>query len=308
MTPKLSKNALVIGATGLLGRGVAVELLAAGWQVVVISRGHNAIPAELAGHEHLIADRCNSASMSAAMAGRMFDVIVDCAAYTAEDARVGIENFAGRTRHYFFISTDFVYAPDPATQFPVNEDAPKLNGLPYATGKLEAEAILLEAFRNNSLPLTILRPPHILGAGRAPGCDPIAGGRDARLVKRLREGEVIPLLAEGQFLIQPVWSREIGRAVAALAGKSHTMGAILNTAGSECVTVRHYYEILAELIGVPLNVWSVNLEEFCRESPEKAHLARHRIYDTGRLKEAGYTPSQSLRTAMSETLEWLEPQ
>ncbi len=299
-------EALVIGGTGLVGRGVALELVGAGKIVTVAARGSVRFPNELSGCETIQVDRAVPGALREAIGERHFDLVVDCAAYSADDVEDAVGAFGGRTAHYFFISSDFVYAANPAARHPLREDAATQRGLPYARRKLEAESVLVAAFRESEFPATILRPPHVLGAGRAPGCDPAAGGRDPSLPERIRAGEEIPLLAGGQFLIQPVWSREIGRCIAALSGNKATFGGIFNLPGAECVTTRHYYETVAAELGAQLRIRSVDVEDYLREDSEKAHLARHRIYDGRRLEAAGYRPTLELRDALSETLAWLE--
>lgn len=300
-----SRSALVIGGTGLLGRGIARELLTHGWDTTLMSRGITLLPSDLSGVSHRIADRRNAADFAAVLNGTVFDLVVDCAAYTEADARIALDCLRKNPRRYFFIGTDFVYSPDPAARFPICEDAPKLSGLPYAEDKLAAENLLLENFRVRNFPVTILRLPHILGDGRPLGCDPAAGGRDSNLSARIRAGEVIPLLAGGLFLIQPVWSREVGRAICHLADRSDTSGCIYNVAGPECVTIRHYYEILAELLESNPRFHSVDVDKFRRNNPDKSHIARHRIYDTRKIQAAGYIPQLSLREAIQETIQSL---
>jgi nucleoside-diphosphate-sugar epimerase len=302
MSGTANLSVLIIGATGLLGRGIVRELSRVGWNVVLLSRGKLASPEDLSGHEHLIADRSQKTALKKSLGERRFDAVVDCAAYSRDDAQSAIEIFSGATSHYFFISTDFVYSSDPAARYPIGEEASKLHSSAYPAGKLDAEAALMQAARQDHFPVTILRPPHILGAGRPAGCDPAAGGRDASLTSRLLAGKEIPLLAGGLFLIQPVWSREIGKAIVTLAGMSHTFGQTFNIAGVECITTRRYYEIIAGQIGVTLKVKPVDPNAFCLAHPDKAHFARHRIYDCRNLESAGFKPSLALNDAMAETL------
>jgi len=300
--------ALVIGGTGLLGRGVAAELRREGHEVTLLSRSRKELPPELSDCEALTADRSDVDALRDALADRTFEIVVDCAAYNRADAENAIEVFSGNTGHYWFIGTDFVYAADPSARFPLSERAATQLDPPYAKHKLEAEAVLTAAARKRGFPVTLLRPPHILGAGRPAGCDPAAGGRDVNLIQRLRDGAPIPLLAGGQFLIQPVWSREVGQCVHALSGNLDTRGRIYNLAGSECVTTRCYYEILADLCDGTLNIEPVDADRFAKDNPEAAHIVRHRIYDTRRLEKAGHTPSLRLRDALRDTLNgWPTP-
>lgn len=297
-----NRSALVIGGSGLLGRGVARELCGTGWTVVLLSRGNQMIPKDLENREWLFADRSKEDTLREAVGTRSFDLVIDCAAYSLTDVQVVYGCMRGRVGHYFFIGTDFVHDSADLTNFPLGEDAPKIKGLPYATGKLEAENFLLGNASDEGFPVTILRPPHILGEGRPAGCDPLAGGRDSALPERLRSGEILPLIIGGQFLIQPVWSREVGRIVDHLFARPETFGSILNCAGGEVVTVRRYYQILAECLGVESAFRSVSLEDFIEGDPGKAHIARHRIYSLERLRSLGYQPHLSLREAMVETL------
>lgn len=295
-------TALIIGGTGLLGRGVAGELKEAGWKVTLLSRGRLPRPPELAACEHLVRDRPRGNGLDDILSERSFDLVVDCAVFTENEARAAVEDFQNRTRHYFFISTDFVYAPDPAATFPVTEENATQNDLAYAQGKRKAEAVFRTAAGATGFPVTLLRPPHIIGAGRPLGCDPMAGGRDPRLPERLRTGETLPLLLGGVFLIQPVWSREVGRAIAALNGRPAALGKTLHCAGAHAITVRRYYELVAQQVGGQLNIRPVSLEEFFETHPEQTHLARHRIYDLSRLREAGYQPSCPLESGLQEAL------
>ncbi|MDA3875011.1 MAG: NAD-dependent epimerase/dehydratase family protein [Kiritimatiellae bacterium] len=296
------RTALIIGGTGLLGRGIAAELLQNGIAVTVLTRGEKPLPTEIAGCDQVFADRKQPGSLENALKDRVFDCVVDCAAYDRVDAEQAVNLLSGNVGHYWFISTDFVYDADPAACFPVREDAKKNQGLPYASGKVEAEELLCRAAREKKFPVTILRPPHILGVGRPAGCDPAAGGRDAQLVQRLKAGETLPLLANGQLLIQPVWSREVGRCVRELSGNADTFGEVFNLAGSECVTTGRYYEIVADCCGVSLKTRNVELETYMADHPDQTHLGRHRIYDLRKLEAVGFHPALELKDALQDTL------
>lgn len=297
------KKALVIGGCGLLGRGISPVLLQSGWSVTLLGRGQVKPSGELKQCEFLQVDRKDREACARVLAGHQWELVVDCAAYTLEDTRQAVELFQGRVKHYWFISTDFVYAVTGVSRYPLTEETSGENDQPYGLHKREAEKFLIQSAESGKFPVTILRPPHILGEGRPAGCDPAAGGRDPELVKRIKSGESIPLLLGGQFLIQPVWSREIGNCICALMGNPDTFGKIFNAPGGECVTVRQYYLLLAEICGVPLKVTPVDPEIFKLENPQQAHSVRHRIYDTQKLRAAGFAPTLSLNAALAETLQ-----
>ena len=305
----MSKHALVIGATGFLGAAIVRELRGAGWDVTNLARGRQANP--FPDVPLIVADRSQASALTQATQGRDFDLIVDCAAFQESDVTAAIEAFSGRVGFYVVISTDFVYAASLDARFPVREDAPKNPALPYAGGKLACEAALLHAWQTQQFPCVILRPPHILGAGRPLGCDPLAM-RDPKLLDRIRAGEELSLLAEGQLLIQPIWNREIGACIAHIAtGHSAELacGQIFNIAGPDAITTRRYYEIIADYAGTPLRFQSVPLPEFEQRSPEQAHMARHRQYDLSHLAQTtGYRPQFPVEDAILKTARRLDSQ
>lgn len=303
----MSRRALVIGGTGFLGAAIVEELSRAGWDVTALARGqranpHSAVPL-------LTVDRAQPGALAQALQGRDFEIVADCAAFQATDAQAAIEALAGHVGLYVLISTDFVYADVPDAHLPITEGASKQPGLPYAAGKLACEDVLRRAWEDNRFPGVVLRPPHILGAGRPLGCDPLTM-RDAQLLGRMRAGEELTLLCEGQMLIQPVWNKEIGQCIAHLGGLDNGArlgGQVFNMTGPDAVTTRRYYEIIAEYLDVPLRFRSVSRAEFIRQSPETAHMARHRQYDLGLLeRETGYRPHLKLEQAIVETAQWLD--
>jgi nucleoside-diphosphate-sugar epimerase len=229
----MQQDALVIGGTGFLGTAIVRELLAAGWTVTSAGRGRKANTVPEA--SFIQVDRGEPGALGAALGRREFDLVVDCAAYRRADAEQAVATLASRVRHYVFISTDFVYAPDLEGPFPITEDAPKERHAPYGVGKLECEATLTEAWQARGFPCTTLRPPHIMGAGKELGSGSVQG-RDPQLLSHLRAGTDLILLAEGQLLIQPVWHREVGTCIAHLAGNAQAFGKIFNCAGPTCVT------------------------------------------------------------------------
>jgi nucleoside-diphosphate-sugar epimerase len=293
------KTALLIGGTGLLGRGIHAELSAAGWRVSNVTRGAG-LPAGF--HDSIIADRAVSGALAAALHGRAYDLVVDCAVYAAADAAEAVRALAGRCGHYIFVGTDFVYAATPRAPRHLTEDAPKNHALPYAAEKLAAEEILRQAHSAQAFPATMLRPPHILGAGKPAGFAPHAL-RDPALAGKLRAGQPVRLLDGGLFLIQPVWSREIGRAVISLAGNPASFGLALNCAGRDVITTRRYYEICAEVAGAStLTVENIATADFVRTCPGGAHQARDRAYDLSRLAALGFHPTLTVEAALRETL------
>lgn len=300
----MAQRALVIGGAGFLGSGIVQELLAAGWSVSALGRGNS--PNRVADVRFIRADRTQPGGLAGILGNERFDLVVDCAAYQRPEAEDAVIAFAGRTGHYVFISTDFVYSPAIEGPFPIVEEAPKETERRYGVGKLACEAVLAEAWRTRRFPYTTLRPPHIVGAGKELGTGSVQG-RDRQLLEHMRAGTDLTLLAEGLLLIAPVHNREVGACIAHLAGQANALGEVFNCTGPEGVTTRVYYEIIARRLGVPLRYDTMPVEEFRHRWPDKAPHARHRLYSLRKLEAlTGYHPHFDLEGAITETMEWLE--
>jgi nucleoside-diphosphate-sugar epimerase len=300
----MTMDILIIGGNGFLGSAITSHFLAAGHRLTVAARGTRPFPSEA---ESIVLDRRQKGALAAAIGGRQFDLVVDCAAYQGDDIDDLASALGGRIGHYVFISTDFVYASD-IDAFPIREDAPKDSVSPYAVGKLACEARLDELHRQRAFPYSVLRPPHIIGAGKELGTGTVQG-RDKSLLQSMRAGTGLTLIAEGELIIQPVWNRQVAAAIGAIALKPATFGRIFNMMGPEAVTTRRYYQMVADILGVELRYDSVPLAQYRSEFPGKRAFARHRIYDLSRLRDlADHRPAPQLREALVETVEWMRRQ
>jgi nucleoside-diphosphate-sugar epimerase len=295
---------LILGGTGFLSSVVAEVACDAGQAVTIFTRGRSRRPAP-AGVTALVGDRRDRDAFRKLFAGRRYDAVIDCICYSAEDAVTDVAAFDGRVGHLVMISTDFVYGGEPR-HFPLAEGAPREPMGGYGRGKVAAEERFFAAWREQQFPVTLLRPPHIMGAGGLLGTGSLRG-RDAGLLGRLHTEEPVVLLDDGALLIQPVVHRDIAAAALATLGKPATYGEAYNVAGEEVLTTRRYYEIIAEELGVELHALSLPSSVYLAAFPDRAPFAQHRLYDTRKLaRDTGFTPRVGVREAIREMIAWLD--
>ena len=91
---------LFIGGTGVISAAAAQRAVAVGHRLTILNRGSETLRPAPEGAEVLKADIRDTASVRAALGNRMFDVVVDFVAFTADHVAADIELFAGRTRQY----------------------------------------------------------------------------------------------------------------------------------------------------------------------------------------------------------------
>lgn len=81
MTPL---SIVFVGGTGTISSAASARALEEGHAVTVLNRGQSTLRPVAAGAELLVADMRDAASMTDAVAGREFDVVVDMVAFTPE--------------------------------------------------------------------------------------------------------------------------------------------------------------------------------------------------------------------------------
>ncbi|MFI2431083.1 NAD-dependent epimerase/dehydratase family protein [Streptomyces sp. NPDC018693] len=190
-----AREVLVIGGSRYFGRRLTARLLAAGDHVTVLNRGSAPPPP---GARHLVADRDDENSLTAALGARTFDVVVDQVCYTPRQADLARRVFTGRTRRYVMTSTVEVYENEDSITRLVPETAvdpstvPVDLGLPwedeefltahYGEGKRQAEAVFTAGA---DFPYVAVRVAHVLG-----GADDFTG-RLRHYADRIRAGEPV---------------------------------------------------------------------------------------------------------------------
>lgn len=293
---------LLIGGSGFVSGTLARLAVAQGHTVWAVTRGQRALPD---GVTPLVADRKDQPSFAAAIAesGQQWDLVVDCIGYGPEDAQQDVEFFRERAAHLVFISTDFVYSPA-NRRFPQNEDDADYLTHSYGGKKREAELALAGA-DTGDMRWTVLRPCHIYGPGSLLGCLP-EHGRDPQLIDRLRKGETLRLVGGGHYLQQPILAADLAHTILGCAGNAAAHGQICNVSGPTIVESWQYYQIIADILGVPLAVEELSVADYLKANPERASFFCHRIYDLSRLSECGlHVPATALADGLRGHVESL---
>jgi nucleoside-diphosphate-sugar epimerase len=292
-----ARRILILGGSGFLSGTLARRAVAAGHQVWTVTRGQRALPA---GVTPLVADRHDPGALDHALAAVQsdWDVVIDCIAYDPADIRQDLALLRERTAHLIFVSTDFVY--DPAQRRLPQAEEPAVYTTTGYGGKKRLCELALSEGDTGAMQWTVARPCHIYGPGSLLGCLPLHG-RDPQLLDRLRAGEPLRLAGGGYFLQQPILARDLADSLLSMAGWPAVYGQIFNVVGPDTVESRTYYQIIADLLGVPLQVEEMPVGELLAERPETAPFLCHRLYDLSKLRASGISvPSTPLVEGLRE--------
>ncbi len=298
----MSLSLLILGGSGFVSGTLARRAVAQGHRVWTVTRGQRPLPDSVT---PLIADRQDQTTFEQAVASARteWDLVVDCIGYDPADARQDIAVFRGRTPHLIFISTDFVY--DPARRrFPQGEEADAYASDGYGGKKRLCELEFVHG-DTGDMAWTILRPCHIYGPGSLPGCLPLHS-RDPHLLARLRAGEPLRLVGGGHFLQQPILACDLADLILSLPGDERTCHQTFCAAGPDILESRDYYRIIADLLGVELNLEEIPVSQHLAAHPDAAPFLCHRIYDLTRLRSTGAkVPATPVAQGLREHVESL---
>jgi nucleoside-diphosphate-sugar epimerase len=317
---------LVTGATGFLGSALVPELLNHQQSVhifvrdekkahqqfgntVTISRGD--ITDEL--HLQRVVKGCTTIYH---LAGRLYHPSIPEEVYRnthVEGTRALMKACQGQSQiqRIVYVSTTGVYGNTGDT--PAGEDASFAPTNSYEITKLEGEQLALKAYREQGLPVTVVRPGLVYGPG------------DLHLLDffiSINKG-LFHVIDGGRSLLHPVYIDDLVAALLLCAAQSKSYGRSYNIAGERPVTVRELATTIAHALGrelpagsIPL--WLANLaSDIFAVVPwiddEHAPLTRSRIkfltnnrsYDISRARsELGYIPRIGLEAGMKLTVAW----
>lgn len=288
---------LILGGSGFVSGTLARRAVEAGFTVWTVTRGQRPLPQ---GVTPIVVDRRERAAFAQEMAAlnREWDLVVDTIGYEPEDARQDIECFRARARQLIFVSSDFVF--DPARRrFPQPEEGAYLQDGSYGAKKRLCE-LEFEQDDCGSMAWTVVRPCHIYGPGSQLGCLPLHA-RDANLIAKLRSGQALELVGGGHFLQQPIFAPDLADLILSLHEKAACRNQIYNSVGPEIVESRTYYQIIADILQVPLQIIEVPVDSYFAAHPEAASFLCHRIYDMQKLRSSGaHVPSTPLAQGLQQ--------
>lgn len=234
---------LFMGGTGIISTACSALAVERGIDLTLVNRGRSVRPAPR-GARLLEADIHNKAALKAALAGRSFDVVVDWIAYTPEDVQKDIDLFKGRIGQYVFISSASAYQT-PVANLPIRESTPLENRVwDYSRNKIACEELLLDEYRRDRFPFTIVRPSHTYDRAYVP----VEGGYT--VIDRMLKGKPVVVHGDGTSIWTLTHSADFAKGFVGLLGNYRARGEVFHITSDEWLTWNRIYELLAEAAGV----------------------------------------------------------
>ncbi len=306
---------VIIGASGHVGTYLVPRLVAAGYEVIAVSRGQSTPYQQHAAWRsvtHISLDR-EREEAAGAFGQRVRDltpdIVIDMICFTLPSARQLVEALQGQVQHLLHCGTIWVHGPSAAV--PTTEEQPRQPFGDYGIQKAAIEAYLLERARRTGFPATVLHPGHIVGPGWAP-LNP-AGHFTPAVFARLAQGEELALPNLGMETVHHVHADDVAQAfMGALGRRSLAVGESFHVVAPTALTLRGYAEAMAAWFGqtarlrfLPWEEWrtAVSAEEAAATWDHIAHSPNCSIAKASRL--LGYQPRYTSLEAVQESVAWL---
>lgn len=260
-------KALFIGGTGTISMGI-IKALAKDpiWEVYLLNRGNrkDEVPE---GINQIVADIGNEEDVAKKLGTMEFDVVSDFIAFDVSAVERDYRLFKGKTKQYIFISSASAYAK-PAANYVITEGTTLSNPYwEYSRNKIACEEFLMEKYRTEGFPVTIVRPSHTYDERNLPLG--VHGNKGFyQVIKRMQQGKQVIIHGDGTSLWAVTFNSDFAIGYTALMGNRHAIGEAFQITGDEILTWNQIYQTIADALGVELKPYYVS-SEFLSDVGEK---------------------------------------
>jgi len=241
-------KALLVGGTGTISMAITKKLVAEGHEVWLLNRGNRG--AELPeGVNVIVADISNEEKTKEMLGDMTFDVVGEFIGFTKDQLERDYRLFKGRTKQYIYISSASAYQK-PVANYMINEGTPLANPYwEYSRNKIECEEYLMELYRKEGFPITIVRPSHTYDERSIPLG--VHGNKGSwQVVKRMIDGKPVIIQGDGTTLWTMTHNSDFAKGYVGLMGNIHAIGEVFQITSDESITWNQAYQCIADALGV----------------------------------------------------------
>ncbi|MCR4754849.1 MAG: SDR family oxidoreductase [Lachnospiraceae bacterium] len=252
----MKKRALFIGGTGTISTAVVKRLVnELNWEVWVLNRGNRSgvLPE---GVKQIAADINDEKAALDKLGDATFDAVCEFIGFTADQVKRDVRLFEGKTKQYIYISSASAYHK-PAAIYTITEGTALANPYwQYSRDKIECEEYLMQKYREDAFPVTIVRPSHTYDERNVPlGVH----GKNGfyQVIKRMQEGKPVIIQGDGSSLWTLTWNADFAIGFTGLMGNRAAIGEAFQITSDETLTWDQIYQTIADALGVKLNAYHV---------------------------------------------------
>ncbi len=250
-------KALFIGGTGTISTAIVKRLAEElGWEVWLLNRG-NRKEVMPDGVHQIICDINDEEAAAKAVEGMSFDVVNEFIGFTRDQVERDYRLFKDKTKQYIYISSASAYNK-PAASYVITEGTTLANPhWEYSRNKIACEEFLMEKYREEGFPVTIVRPSHTYDERNVPlGVHGKKGFY--QVIKRMMEGKPVIIQGDGSSLWIVTFNKDFAVGYTGLMGNRHAIGEAFQITGDETLTWNQIYQTIADALDVELKAYHVS--------------------------------------------------
>lgn len=304
---------LFIGGTGLISSACSDLALARGHELFILNRSTSTKHPLPSGatllKSNIHADETHLASL---LAGHHFDAVVDFIAFTASDVERDIRLFRGQTGQFVFISSASAYQK-PVKDYLITEETPLENPFwEYSRNKIACESHLMDAYRNEGFPITIIRPSLTYGPTQIPLA--VASWLHPwTVIDRMKRGQKVIVPGDGTSLWVTTWNADFAKGLVGLLGNQNAIGEAFQITSDEALTWDQFYLEVYQAVGAEPNVVHISSDLLVAHDPEKlgtliGDKSNSVVFDNSKIKRfvSEFSCEVSWAEGVRRSLAWFE--
>ena len=299
---------LFIGGTGIISTACTALAAKRGMDVTLLSRGQH--EAQLPpGVKTLIAD-VNDPAILQKLEHEVFDAVVDWIAFTPADIERDLKLFRGRARQFVFISSASAYQK-PATHYLITESTPLANPhWEYSRNKIACEERLMQAYREEGFPVTIVRPSLTYGETLIP-LVLNSWQQSYTAVDRMFRGQKMIVPGDGSSLWVVTHNTDFAKGLVGLLGHAQAIGHAFHITSDEVLTWDQLFRIVGAAVGVEPQLVHIPSDFIVACLPEEeGSLTGDKsvsvVFDNTKIKRfvPGYCATTTFAEGIRQSLAW----
>jgi len=303
-------KALFIGGTGTISTAISALAASQGIELYLLNRGNRGsfVPE---GAKVITADINDETAVLEKIHGMEFDVVADFIAFVPEHLERDYRLFKGKTKQYIFISSASAYQK-PLSNPVILESTPVANPYwEYSRNKIACEEWLMEKYRKEGFPMTIIRPSHTYGDTSVPVA---VHGRNGSfsVLERIRQGKKVIVHGDGTSIWALTHNTDFAKAFVGIMENPHALGETYHITSDELLTWNQIYESIGNALGVApklVHIPSDALAALCLDFygallGDKAHTV---LFDNTKIKRAvpGFVATTRFDQGVRMTIDYL---
>ena len=245
---------LFIGGTGTISSACSDLAIARGHELFLLNRSVSLNHPVPGGATVLQADvYADEAHLVSILAGHRFDVVVDYIAFAPNDVERDIRLFRHRTDQFVFISSASAYQK-PVRNYLITEETPLENPYwEYSRNKIACENRLMQAYREEGFPVTIIRPSHTYGPAQIP-LGVSSWMHPWTVVHRMKRGQKVIVPGDGTSLWVLTWNADFAKGLVGLLGNEKAIGEAFQITSDEVLSWNQIHLEAYQALGLEPNI------------------------------------------------------